>query len=499
MNNLPKRKSIKSKILGILFFSIFVITAALGYLSFTFSKSRLVSMISSASKGIAATTAMFIEGGDIELIQENIEGIKEKYMAATSAAFSDVYRRSGEKGKYENSKVALALEKYLKYMEFLSNVKEANKIKSPINIYVRDGNYQKLILTSDSITLSGGRYSMRPEAERAFTENTPQATNVYKDKDGVWISAFAPIFYPSSSKNHAIIAINNKIDIYIDRLNRELSIIFFTCFILLIFTAIFSYQLINRPISAIKKLDEVATELEREKYGVKIDIDSQDEIGHLGRTFEKLRLSIKKKIDELRLSLVKEKRAHLESIIALTNAIALRDPYTSKHLYRVERYALLIAKAMRLPRPEIDKLRYGCYLHDIGKIYMEDELFIKTDLSKIEAEEIKKHAEKGSQIIEGIPFLREVKDIILYHQERYDGKGYPKGLKGEEIPLLARIVTVADAFDAMTSDRPYQKKMPFAKAMDIIRDNSGTQFDPNVCEAFLKYKGKIEKIAKKHF
>ena len=101
-------------------------------------------------------------------------------------------------------------------------------------------------------------------------------------------------------------------------------------------------------------------------------------------------------------------------------------------------------------------------------------------------------------IIEGIPFLRDVKSLILSHQERYDGKGYPRGLKGEEIPLLARVVAVADAFDAMTTDRPYRSKIGFQKAMDTIEKNAGTQFDPKVCAAFLKYRNTIERIAGKH-
>ena len=112
---------------------------------------------------------------------------------------------------------------------------------------------------------------------------------------------------------------------------------------------------------------------------------------------------------------------------------------------------------------------------------------------------MKEHSEKGAKILEGIQFLSEVKDMVLYHQERYDGKGYPRGLKGEEIPLLARIVTVADAFDAMTTDRPYKKKISFQEAMDAVEKLAGSQFDPQICQAFLKYKDSIEQIVTKHF
>ena len=126
-------------------------------------------------------------------------------------------------------------------------------------------------------------------------------------------------------------------------------------------------------------------------------------------------------------------------------------------------------------------------------------MFQKPDLSESEKERLQRHVEDGAKIIEGIPFLLKVKDIILHHQERYDGTGYPAGSKGNDIPLLARIVAVADSFDAMTTDRPYKPKVSFAEAMNKLEKSAGTQFDPSASKAFLKYRGTIEKIAQKHF
>jgi len=155
---------------------------------------------------------------------------------------------------------------------------------------------------------------------------------------------------------------------------------------------------------------------------------------------------------------------------------------------------------MNLSREEVELLKYGCYLHDVGKIDIEIPILNKKEkLTEEEFEIIKQHAVKGAQVVEGIRFLKDVREIILYHQERYDGKGYPKGLRGKEIPLLARIVAVADTFDAMTSDRPYSRRMSFHDAIDELDRNAGTQFDPDIVAAFLKYRGSIGKIAKKHF
>ena len=499
MRQILKRKSIKSEILGVVFISLFLITAILGYSSFQFSKNRLISSLADKSKAIAATAANFIKVEDLTLIQNNIEGLKEKREQALNPIFPPGYEKMDENQKPASETLGLAMKDYLNYMNILATVKKVNDIESPINVYLKQNNRLLLIMTSEKTLPIGAFYETRPEIEKVFSDNMPVATGIYKDKDGIWISAFAPISLSSSVNPEAVLEVNNKIDLYIGMLHRELAIIILVCLVVLAVTAAVGYRFIDKLLSAIKQLDTMANNIEKENYNISISVESGDEIGHLAETFEKLRLSIRNKIDELKLSLTKEKKAHLESIIALSNAIEVRDPYTRQHLYRVDKYALLIAKTMKLSKEEIERLRYGCYLHDIGKIYVDDSLFKKTNLSEDETARFKEHAEKGAKIIEGIPFLQQVKDIILHHQERYDGKGYPTGLKGEDIPLLARIVAVADSFDAMTSDRPYKPKVSFAEAMNRLEKGAGTQFDPVVIKAFLKHRDTIERIANKHF
>jgi len=340
---------------------------------------------------------------------------------------------------------------------------------------------------------------MGPGVKKAITEKSPQATGIYKDKDGIWISAYAPVLTGEPSSEDIIVEVNYKIDAYVMKLRKEMEIILLVCVFAFIITFFVSYKLIDRLVSAVEKLDAVARDLEDEKYDVSIDIKSQDEVGHLAETFDTLRISIRHKIQELKLALIREKRAHLESIVAITNAIESRDPYTGQHLYRVEAYAMLIGKEMKLSSKQLETLRYACYLHDIGKIGVTDSVLHGAKLSDEEWIELKKHSERGAEIIDGIQFLTDVKEVILYHQERYDGKGYPKGLKGDEIPLLSRIVSVADAFDAMTTDRSYKKKVSFKEAIDLIEKNAGTQFDPVVCKSLLKLRESIEDIANKNF
>ncbi len=192
---------------------------------------------------------------------------------------------------------------------------------------------------------------------------------------------------------------------------------------------------------------------------------------------------------------------YTELLISLVNSIDLKDPYTKFHSERVTMYAYLIGKELNLPRKKLITLFYASLLHDIGKIWSPDEALKKPGkLTEEEFEEIKKHPDVGASMIDHMEFLSESSKVLRHHHERYDGRGYPDGLKGEDIPLLSRIISVADAFDAMTSDRPYRKGMSIEEALSIIEEESGKQFDPKIVSVFVKFvrehRGVIEKIMK---
>lgn len=179
---------------------------------------------------------------------------------------------------------------------------------------------------------------------------------------------------------------------------------------------------------------------------------------------------------------------YLRTIKVLAQAIDARDHYTHSHSQNVVKYAVAIAEEMHLPAKDIEILREACELHDLGKIGVQDSVLSKpSSLTKEEWEEIKRHPVTGAQILEPLTFLDGVIDLVRQHHEHYDGSGYPEGRRGEEILLGARIIHVADAYDAMRSARAY-RKVPLSKEAAIleIKKNSGTQFDPKVVEAFLK-------------
>lgn len=185
--------------------------------------------------------------------------------------------------------------------------------------------------------------------------------------------------------------------------------------------------------------------------------------------------------------LYRELQESYESTLqALVTALDFRDNETQGHSYRVVQYAVLVAREMGVREPDLTWIRRGAILHDVGKIGIPDSILRKPGkLDVAEWEEMKRHPEMGYRMLQDIPFLKPALDIVLCHQERFDGSGYPRGLRGEEIPLGARIFAVVDTFDAMTSDRPYRAALSIDDARTEISEWSGRQFDPAVAQAFL--------------
>jgi putative nucleotidyltransferase with HDIG domain len=187
-----------------------------------------------------------------------------------------------------------------------------------------------------------------------------------------------------------------------------------------------------------------------------------------------------------------ERELFFNTITILAQAVELRDTYTGGHTARVTNYSLLLSQELDLSPPDMHLVRIGTPLHDIGKIGIADNILQKPGrLTPEEFQIMQTHTVKGAEILATIPELAPAIPIVRSHHERWDGRGYPDGLKGEAIPPLARIVAVADAFDAMTSDRPYRKGMPPEVAFDEVRKQSGQQFDPKCARVFLDIQPRV--------
>lgn len=188
-------------------------------------------------------------------------------------------------------------------------------------------------------------------------------------------------------------------------------------------------------------------------------------------------------------------KSYFGAVSALAEAIETKDPYTRGHSDRVSRYASAMAQAMNLPESEIDGIRVAGILHDVGKIGVPEGLLLKfSPLSEAEFEVIKEHSVISDKIIEKAVFPWDVRPLARHHHERYDGGGYPDGLRGKDIPLGARILAVADTYEALLADRPYRAGFPKEKALEIIKEVAGTQLDPGIVSVFLDLveKGEIE-------
>jgi putative nucleotidyltransferase with HDIG domain len=201
---------------------------------------------------------------------------------------------------------------------------------------------------------------------------------------------------------------------------------------------------------------------------------------------QRLEQMVEERTGQLQKALRRIEETYDQTLEALGAALDLRDAATAGHSSRVTRYALAVAEAMGCSPEQIHELKRGAHLHDIGKIGIPDGILLKEGpLTRQEQEVMRSHVAIGYQLVKRITFLAPAAQIVLAHQERYDGRGYPLGLRGQAIPIGARIFAVADTFDAMTSDRPYRRALPVEVAFEEIGREAGRQFDPEVVRAFL--------------
>ena len=249
---------------------------------------------------------------------------------------------------------------------------------------------------------------------------------------------------------------------------------------------------IARPIN---HLAEAARAFARGDFAARADVKSHSEIGELAETYNRMSDQIQDHIRKLHAAAQENQELFLGTIKALAAAIDEKDPYTRGHSDRVSRYSVLIAKELGMSPREVRNVEVGSLLHDVGKIGIDDRILRKpTVLTEEEFRYMKQHPEKGASMLAPIKNMKDINPAVKHHHERWDGGGYPSGLKGDQTPLIARIVNVADTFDAMTTNRPYQKSMTYEKAVARLRELAGTAHDPKMVEivATLYQRGELE-------
>ncbi len=254
--------------------------------------------------------------------------------------------------------------------------------------------------------------------------------------------------------------------------------------LLSVFVGWISARSITTPI---QELAESTRSIARGDFSRKITIKSRTEIGELAETFNKMTADLELYIEQIKRALKENRDLFVGTIRALAAAIDEKDPYTRGHSDRVTNYSIIIAKNMGLDEKAVETIRISALLHDVGKIGIDDKVLKKPGvLTQEEFEIMKQHPVKGAHIMKSIEQMREMIPGMKYHHEQWDGNGYPDRLKGEAIPLIARIISVADTFDAMTTNRPYQKAIELDYTLKKIKGNAGVKFDPQVVDALIK-------------
>jgi HD-GYP domain-containing protein (c-di-GMP phosphodiesterase class II) len=240
---------------------------------------------------------------------------------------------------------------------------------------------------------------------------------------------------------------------------------------------------IARPIRA---LAERTREIAQGNYQQRVELKTHNEIGELARNFNVMSSSVEQAVEQLKKAAHENHLLFINSVRMLAAAIDAKDPYTRGHSERVARYSIAIGKNLPLPEKEMRNLRISALLHDVGKIGIDDRILRKPGaLSDEEFEVMKQHPAKGAAIMSGVAQLIDIIPGMKYHHEKWAGGGYPDGLESEQIPMQARIVAIADTFDAMTTNRPYQKAMELGYVVEKIKSFAGTRFDPRVVDAFV--------------
>ncbi len=268
-----------------------------------------------------------------------------------------------------------------------------------------------------------------------------------------------------------------------DMQRQTLLISLFAASCALLIGFLFAKQL-TRPV---RDLAEGAQRIASGDFSQRIMVRSRTELGDLGKSFNQMTDQVECYIEDLRRAADENRALFLGTVKALAAAIDGKDPYTRGHSERVARFSLAIAERLSLPDDETETLRISALLHDVGKIGIDDSILKKpAALTDDEYTIMKQHPQKGFKIMSQIPAMKDFLPGMYMHHEMMNGQGYPQGLSGDQIPLQARIVSVADTFDAMTTDRPYQRAMKFEDALALIKKFIGTRYDDKVVAALVE-------------
>jgi HD-GYP domain-containing protein (c-di-GMP phosphodiesterase class II) len=337
--------------------------------------------------------------------------------------------------------------------------------------------------------LATGQDMRNLDIVRAFVERGNKAqfaeTREFNVDSGSQHVAMLGTYSPVVALDWAVIVQKPRREAYRDiyEMQRTARLLAILAVLLSIVVSIIAARRITQPLHV---LTQSSRALAQGDFSQRVRLRSRTEIGELAQTFNTMSEELEHFIEDLRLAADENRALFLGSIQMLAGAVDEKDPYTRGHSDRVTRYSLLIGKQMNLPSHFLETLQISAQLHDVGKIGIEDHILKKPGaLTEEEFEIMKTHTTRGANILHPVTQLAEMLPGIELHHESLDGRGYPYGLKGDQIPLMPRIIAVADTFDALTTNRPYQQAHSPEQALQIVRNLANKRLDPAVVAALL--------------
>jgi HD-GYP domain-containing protein (c-di-GMP phosphodiesterase class II) len=392
-----------------------------------------------------------------------------------------------KRGKLLASNLALSSGDALLGQDLLtlsSLVAATQKEKSVLSAYIVD--HRNVIIMHSDMTKISKLLSPSPQIQ--LDSSSDYAVNHFFNGSMPVTQISQPIRYDAKNIGRAYIELNQEgIEEIIDQAKRRLLWIMGLGLLIGVAGIFFLSNIFLRPVA---QLVRATGQIASGNLEIWLPVKSRDELGQLGLSFNSM-------TEHLRAAYEDVERGYMETTRALAAAVEAKDPYTQGHCERVSQFALQVGKRLGLSKHELKELELSAILHDIGKIGIRDEILMKPKpLSFQEMQMMHLHPEIGRRILENAGPLRQVAVAVHYHHEFINGKGYPQGLKGEKIPLVSRIITVVDAYDSMSSQRPYRGPLSEEEARKRLRTGKGRQFDPVLVDTLLELldAGVIEKI-----
>jgi HD-GYP domain-containing protein (c-di-GMP phosphodiesterase class II) len=373
-------------------------------------------------------------------------------------------------------------------LQFL--VKKLKNAKSEEGLDTFVVNHSGRVVASSNPKFATGQDMSSNELVKSFVEqNSNTQISVTKEfswHDGKNKAEMLGTYDPIPGLGWAVVAQRTQAAAYSDIFQMQHAALFFLL-IAIAFSICLGILAARRLTTPLQVLTESSRAIAGGDFSQRVHVKSRTEIGELAQTFNSMTDDLERYVLDLRKAAEENKALFLSSIQMLAGAVDEKDPYTKGHSDRVTRYSVIIATEMGLTKEDVEKIRISAQLHDVGKIGIEDRILKKPGaLTPEEFEIMKTHTTKGAAILRPVEMLKDMLPGIELHHESLDGRGYPFGLKGDQIPLMPRIIMVADTFDAMTTNRPYQAAMDAEYVIRIINSLANTKFDPYVVAAMTK-------------